>query len=97
MIRQEQQTLADIAVQHTGSVESLFEIARLNNIAVTDSDNMAITIPPVVNKSVADFYRLNNYNPATLVEGLEKLMVTIIEGIDIVTIAEQTPMNVIRN
>jgi hypothetical protein len=96
MIRQEQQTLADIAVQHTGSIESLFDIARLNNIAVTDSDNMVIMMPAVVNKSVADFYRLNNHNPATLVEGIDKLMVTIIEGIDIVTIASQTQMKVIK-
>ena len=30
------QSLLDLALQHTGTIESIFELAMLNNLSITD-------------------------------------------------------------
>lgn len=48
------QTLFDIAVQHAGSVEAVFELAALNGLAVTAAltPGDVLTLPEVVDKRV---------------------------------------------
>ena len=31
------QSLLDLALQHTGTIESIFELAMLNNLSITDA------------------------------------------------------------
>lgn len=61
------QSILDIAIQHCGSVEAAFQIALLNNLALTDElvPGQQIEIPAVVNSSVVQYYEVNNIQPAT--------------------------------
>ncbi|HAO08212.1 MAG TPA: hypothetical protein DCQ50_14780 [Chryseobacterium sp.] len=63
------QSVLDIAIQHTGSVLNAFSIAAANNMAVSDTliAGSALLIPETVTND-ADIYRLfkdNNLRPAT--------------------------------
>lgn len=61
------QNIGDIAVQYCGSHEAVFEIARLNNLSVTDevAAGVEILIPDVYDKRVRRFYVEGGYFPAT--------------------------------
>lgn len=67
------QTLADIAVQETGTVESLFELAEANGKSITDIPDAGEKLLPLApskgggtwNKDVADYYRAKNIKPVT--------------------------------
>lgn len=66
------QSLADIAIQETGSLENLIALAIENNVPVTDSleDMPQVSIPVEVNtsKSVLAYYRARGLKPATNLE-----------------------------
>lgn len=77
---QSRQTLLDIALQECGGVEGVFNLAARNDLSITDvlSVGREIEAAPedVVNRTVADYYRINNITPATepdelLEEGIE--------------------------
>jgi hypothetical protein len=63
------QSLLDIAVQHTGSVYNTFAIAAANNIAITDDliTGSLLVIPDTVqeDKFVMNEYLLKSIEPAT--------------------------------
>lgn len=61
------QTLADIAIQHLGSIEGVYELATLNSLSVTDClhSGQEITLPPVINNRVVNYYRDSEIFPAT--------------------------------
>jgi hypothetical protein len=62
-----QQSLLDISVQDSGTVESVFALAVDNEISVTDKlvpGDMIATVPPQ-NRDIADYYRNKNLKPAT--------------------------------
>lgn len=56
------QNLLNKAVECTGSVENVFELALLNNFNVTDLLDVGTEIKPVAatNKSVLNFFHENN-------------------------------------
>ena len=65
------QSLLDIAIQHTGAVESVFAIAVANGLSLTD-DLLAgteIKLPDSVNKDsdVLNYYTAKRLQPATAV------------------------------
>lgn len=79
----EDQSLFDLAVQACGSVESVFDVASLNGMAITDIliPGSAISVPDFRNLSVSEYYRLRRLRPATDIttENMDQLRD---EGID---------------
>lgn len=63
------QTLFDIAIQTSGSIEAVLEIAAANDISVTDDlePGKELEVPRVVNQTIADYFRVNGITPATAV------------------------------
>ena len=65
------QSLLDIAIQHTGAVESVFAIAVANGLSLTDDlpAGTEIKIPDSVNKDsdVLNYYTAKRLQPATAV------------------------------
>ena len=61
-----QQSLFDIALQTTGSISTIFELAALNNLSsiVSDISNINLITPAVVNKNIVSKLQGNN-KPAT--------------------------------
>jgi hypothetical protein len=68
----EGQTLADIAIQETGTVEGLFELAMANAKSITDlptaGEKLAVPedLPNV--REIADYYRARDIRPVTRIE-----------------------------
>lgn len=62
------QTLFDIALQTSGSVEAAFNLSLLNSIGMTDdiTPGTAITQTDILNKEIAAYYLAKNIQPATL-------------------------------
>lgn len=61
------QTLADIAVRENGSVASMFDIAALNGIGVSDELKAGSTLlvpDTIMDKTVAEFFRVRGFYPA---------------------------------
>lgn len=65
------QSLLDLAVQHTGAVESVFAIAVANGLSLTDDlpAGAEIQLPDNVNKDsdVLNYYSAKRLQPATAV------------------------------
>ena len=65
------QSLLDIAIQHTGAVESVFAIAVANGLSLTDDlpAGAEIQLPDSVNKDsdVLNYYSAKRLQPATAV------------------------------
>jgi hypothetical protein len=61
------QSLFDIAIQAAGSIEAVFDIALANGISITDElqPGTVLVIPAVLNRRIADYYRVNDIHPAT--------------------------------
>lgn len=62
------QSLLDIALQETGTIEAAFEIAVANGISITDYvPGVTLSIPDSspMNEPILSYYKSNNINPAT--------------------------------
>lgn len=59
------QTIFDIAIQYCGDAQAAFEIADMNDVSLTDSETMMLEVPPVYNRRVVEYYRVNGVKPAT--------------------------------
>ncbi len=63
------QSVLDIAIQHTGSVHNAFSIAAANNMAVSDilTVGSAVVIPGTVTNDpdILGLFKNNNLKPAT--------------------------------
>lgn len=63
------QSLFDIAIQHTGNVENAFKIAVANELSMTDDlvSGMQILIPDtvIVNAELRDYFTAKKIKPAT--------------------------------
>ena len=69
MIGKQRQTLADIALMASGSVETIFALSRVNDIPLDASSDilsgMVICTPEIINKNVVGYYEQNRIVPAT--------------------------------
>ena len=67
------QSLFDIALQISGSVESAFDMSLLNLIAVTDDlvSGQELTKVSVMNKQILSYYSDKNIKPATFITSTE--------------------------
>ena len=63
------QSLLDLALQHTGTIESIFELAMLNNLSITDDvvAGKVLTIPTetFTNNDILTYYIAKKIQPAT--------------------------------
>lgn len=68
IIISEKQTLLDIAIQETGSLESVFEIAEANGLVVSDilEPGLELKIPGglIIDTDVFSFFQSNGLFPA---------------------------------
>lgn len=68
----DRQTLFDIAIQETGSVESVFAISRANNKSVSDSISRdVVAVTEITDRNIVDMFKTQK--PATAVETSEDL------------------------
>lgn len=64
------QSLPDIAVQETGSLEGVFELAELAGLSITDelAAGMSLPVPLTpVDRQVTDYYDAHRITPATAI------------------------------
>ncbi|MEY4902836.1 MAG: hypothetical protein RLZZ292_651 [Bacteroidota bacterium] len=73
-----QQTIYDIAVQHCGTMEAVFDLCRLNDIGFTDVlvHGQVLKLPNPRDKAVVRYFLDGKYVPATdfnlsIQEGIE--------------------------
>jgi hypothetical protein len=69
IIRAGGQTLFDIALQYCGSAQAAYDIARLNDISLTDEQSGEIEVPAAINARLAKYFRDNGLCPATFPVG----------------------------
>jgi hypothetical protein len=63
------QSLFDLAVQCTGSIENTFLIAQANNLSITDllvsGSQLVIPAEVIVNSDIKNYFDKNKIHPAT--------------------------------
>lgn len=81
------QSLLDLALQHTGTIESVFELAGANALNVTDEvvAGDSLMIPPEVplNRDILAYYTAKSLQPATSLTQADWKVFERIEGISI--------------
>ena len=83
------QSLLDLALQHTGTIESIFELAVLNEKSVTDDmvAGASLNVPPLSvgarNKDILAYYTAKNIQPATAFSKEDEQVFERLEGISI--------------
>ena len=60
------QTLADIAVEHLGGMERVFDLATLNGLAITDelTPGQSLELPEIENSRAKRFHDARTNSPA---------------------------------
>ena len=81
------QSLLDLALQHTGTIESIFELAMLNNLSITDDvvAGKVLTIPTesFTNNDILTYYIAKKIQTATAFTQEDKIINERQEGISI--------------
>ena len=79
------QSLLDLALQHTGTIESIFEMAVLNEKSNTDEivAGASLLIGEISNKDILNYYTTKNIQPATAFTKADKQVLERLEGISI--------------
>lgn len=65
---EEGQTLSDIAIQEYGTLEALTDLARANDISITDDliAGTSLVLPDkIFNRSMQSYCNINSISPAT--------------------------------
>ena len=83
------QSLLDLALQHTGTIESVFEFAKANSLNITDEvqAGASLTVPPLGkgarNADILAYYTAKNLQPATAFSKEDEQVFERLEGISI--------------
>ena len=79
------QSLLDLALQHTGTIESIFELAVLNDKSITDDmvAGTSLLIGEISNKDILAYYTAKNIQPATAFTKADEQVFERLEGISI--------------
>ena len=78
------QSLLDIAIQERGTIESVLELAVLNDISITDAlvpGNEINTNVEAYDIEIASFYRIKNLKPATALDAIEYVLTLFEAGL----------------
>lgn len=67
MIKIPGQSLLDICVQETGTIETLFDVLHLNQLDMTNAitEPVQLIMPPVVKKQIVDYISTNKIQMST--------------------------------
>jgi len=81
------QSLLDLALQHTGTIESIFEFAEANALNITDDVRAGRTLvlpaEMFTNKDILSYYTAKNLQPATAFTKADEQVFERLEGISI--------------
>ena len=83
------QSLLDLALQHTGTIESIFELAEANSLNITDEVQAGanLTVPLLGkgarNADILAYYTAKNLQPATAFSKEDEQVFERLEGISI--------------
>jgi len=81
------QSLLDLALQHTGTIESVFELAGANALNITDDvvagKTLVLPAEAFTNKDILGYYTAKNLQPATAFSKEDEQVFEILEGISI--------------
>ena len=81
------QSLLDLALQHTGTIESVFELAGANVLNITDDvqagKTLVLPAEAFTNKDILAYYTAKNLQPATAFSKEDEQVFERLEGISI--------------
>ena len=81
------QSLLDLSLQHTGTIESIFEFAEANTLNITDDvvagKILALPAEAFTNKDILAYYTAKNLQPATAFTKEDEQVFERQEGISI--------------
>lgn len=81
------QSLLDLALQYTGTIESVFEFAEANTLNITDDvvvgNNLVLPSEAFTNKDILGYYTAKNLQPATAFTKEDEKVAKRLEGISI--------------
>ena len=81
------QSLLDLALQHTGTIESVFELAEANILNITDDvqagKTLVLPAEAFTNKDILAYYTAKNIQPATAFTKEDEQVAKRPEGISI--------------
>lgn len=81
------QSLLDLALQHTGTIESVFEFAEANNLNITDDVQAGTPLylgeGLEVRNEILSYYTAKNLQPATAFTKEDEQVFERLEGISI--------------
>ena len=81
------QSLLDLALQHTGTIESIFEFAEANTINITDDvqagKTLVLPAEAFTNKDILGYYTAKNLQPATAFSKEDEQVFERLEGLSI--------------
>ena len=81
------QSLLDLALQHTGTIESIFEMAEANALNITDDvvvgKTLVLPAEMFTNKDILSYYKAKNLQPATAFTKADEEVFERLEGISI--------------
>lgn len=81
------QSLLDLALQHTGTIESVFELAEANALNITDEvvagKTLVLPVEAFTNKDILAYYTAKNLQPATAFTKEDEQVAKRLEGISI--------------
>lgn len=81
------QSLLDLALQHTGTIESVFELAKDNALNITDDvqagKTLVLPAETFTNKDILGYYTAKNLQPATAFTKEDEQVAKRLEGISI--------------
>ncbi len=61
------QSILDVTLQHSGTIEQLFDVMKANGLFELPIETMAVFyIPSVVQKDIVDYYIKENKQPASI-------------------------------
>ena len=81
------QSLLDLALQHTGTIESVFELAKDNALNITDDvvagRTLVLSAETFTNKDILSYYTAKKLQPATAFTKEDEQVFERLEGISI--------------
>lgn len=81
------QSLLDLALQHTGTIESIFEFAEANSFNITDDvvagKTLVLPAEAFTNKDILSYYTAKKIQPATAFTKEDEQVFERLEGISI--------------
>ena len=81
------QSLLDLALQHTGTIESIFEFAEANSLNITDDvvagRTLVLSAETFTNKDILSYYTAKKLQPATAFTKADEQVFERLEGISI--------------